>query len=64
MKIKTAIIIGILGASWSVILSFLPVIFPINALSFLHQSAVGRLLYAIPGITLLIFFFVLLKRQK
>ncbi|MBM4024305.1 MAG: hypothetical protein FJ280_02720 [Planctomycetes bacterium] len=64
MTVKTAVLVGLVGAIWSVALHLLPILNMEGILRFLYGNPFGRMLCTIPSLTLVVFFGVLLVKQK
>ncbi|MCF8111961.1 MAG: hypothetical protein K9J85_10795 [Desulfobacteraceae bacterium] len=64
MNLKTAIIVGVIGAAISAVLALLPIIQIDAVMVFLYRNPIGRVFHAIPGLCFLFFFVTLLVKQK
>lgn len=64
MNLKTAIIVGLVGAATSAVLALLPITEIDGIMIFLYRNPAGRLFHAIPGLCFLFFFVTLLSKQK
>lgn len=64
MTVRTAVFIGLVGAVWGVVLNLLVMLKVQTILAFLLENPFGRALWTVPSITLVVFFGVLLVKQK
>ena len=64
VSLKTAVIIGLVGATVSFAMSLIPALHLWNVYKFLTDSSPWRFLHCVPSVSLLIFFIVVLAKQK
>jgi len=64
MSLKTAIIVGVVGAALSAVLALLPITGIEGILVFLYGNPLGHVFHALPSLCYLFFFVTLLVKQK